>query len=190
MDVSGRLQQLEELVREAKSMPLSSSVLVNREEFLQMLAEAQESLPEEIKQARWIVRDREELLSKARAEGERIIERAREEQTRLARREDVVKRAEEEAERLLAGAEDRAAGMMQEAEDYVDGKLAQFENVLRRVQEDTQAAARGVAKTLDQVDVGRLRLRTPGTVADQALAPGAEPGVPEAAPLYDGEERA
>ena len=62
MDLAARLEQLEELVREAKSMPLSSSVLVNREEILELIAEMKEALPEEIKRARWIVRDREELL--------------------------------------------------------------------------------------------------------------------------------
>jgi F0F1-type ATP synthase membrane subunit b/b' len=191
MDVSARLHRLEELVNEAKSMPLSSSVLVNRDEFLQMISEAQDSLPEEIKQARWIVRDREELLAKARAEGERIVERAREEQTRLARREEIVRRAEEESGRIVAAAEDRAAAMMKDAEDYVDAKLAQFENVLRRIQEDTQATARAIAKTMDQVDAGRLRLRAPGTVAEQVLAPG-EPSPELSGPTqpYDDEARA
>ena len=66
MDIAGRLQQLEEIVNEAKSMPLSSSVLVNKDEVLEMLHQMQEDLPEEIKQARWIVKDREELLTKAR----------------------------------------------------------------------------------------------------------------------------
>jgi vacuolar-type H+-ATPase subunit H len=189
MDVSARLQRLEELVNEAKSMPLSSSVLVNRDELLRLITEALGSLPEEIKQARWIVRDREELLAKARAEGERIVERAREEQTRLARREEVVRRAEEESGRIVAEAQDRAAAIMKDAEDYVDAKLAQFENVLRRIQEDTQATARAIAKTLDQVDAGRLRLRTPGTVADQVLAPDEVPGAAEPAQPYDDEAR-
>ena len=93
MDLAGRLPQLEELVREAKSMPLSSSVLVNRDEVLQMVAEMQEGLPEEIKQARWIVRDREELLAKARQEAERIVEQAREDQRRMARKEEIVHRS-------------------------------------------------------------------------------------------------
>ena len=66
MDLAARLEQLEELIREAKSMPLSSSVLINREEFLELIAELKEAMPEELKQARWIVKDREELLSKAR----------------------------------------------------------------------------------------------------------------------------
>jgi cell division septum initiation protein DivIVA len=185
MDLAGRLQQLEELVREAKSMPLSSSVLVNKDEVLEMLHQMQEDLPEEIKQARWIVRDREDLLAKARAEGERVIEHAHEEQRRMALKEEVARRAEEESERILAEAEERADEMRREAEDYIDAKLAQFEIALRRVLEDSQTATRALAKTLDQVEVGRERLRTPGTTADQQLAPHEEP---EHAPLFDEEE--
>ncbi|MGE5227435.1 MAG: hypothetical protein ACM3OO_11235 [Planctomycetaceae bacterium] len=189
MDLAGRLQQLEELVREAKSMPLSSSVLVNREEVLELLEEMQESLPEEIKQARWIVKDREELLAKARADGERIVEQAREEQRRLALKQEVAKRAEEEADRILAEAGDKAETMQHEAEDYVDAKLAQFEIALRKILEDSQAATRAAAKTLDQVEVGRDRLRSPTTAAEQRLAPSEplEPVVAEAE-LYDDED--
>jgi len=192
MDIAGRLQQLEELVREAKSMPLSSSVLVGRDEVLQMLHEMQEDLPEEIKQARWIVKDREELLAKARAEGERIVEHAREEQARLARKEEIVRRAEEEADAILLEAEERARSMRTEAEDYVDAKLAQFEIALRRILEDSQATTRALAKTLDQVEVGRERLRSPGTTADQRLGVDerSDPSQPAPeVPLYDEEQR-
>ncbi len=103
MDIAGRLQQLEEMVNEAKSMPLSSSVLINKDEVMEMLRQMQEDLPEEIKQARWIVKDREELLAKARVEGDKLIEQAREEQLRMARKEVIVVRANEEAERRIMG---------------------------------------------------------------------------------------
>jgi vacuolar-type H+-ATPase subunit H len=181
MDMATRLQQLETLIREAKSMPLSSSVLVNRDEVLQMIAQMEEELPEEIKQARWIVRDREELLTKARADGDVIVERAHGEQTRLALREEVVKRAEKEADRIVAEAEDRAETMRREVEDYVDAKLAQFEIALRRILEESQSTTRGVAKTLDQVEVGRERIRAPQTAAEQSLAPLDPPVEPTAA---------
>jgi vacuolar-type H+-ATPase subunit H len=175
MDLAGRLQQLEELVRDAKSMPLSSSVLVNKDEVLEMVQEMQESLPEEIKQARWIVRDREELLAKARAEGERIVAEAREEQRRLALKEEVARRADEEAEKILDEAEQKTGTMQREAEDYVDGKLAQFEAALRRILEESQAVSRSLAKTLDQVEIGRERLRAPATAAEEHLRPTDEP---------------
>jgi hypothetical protein len=61
--------------------------------------------------------------------------------------------------------------MRREAEDYVDGKLAQFEISLRKILEDSQAATRGLAKTLDQVELGRERLRAPATVAEERLSP-------------------
>src|SRR4029453_19529423 len=104
--LAGRLQQLEELVLEAKSMPLSSSVLVNKDEVLQMLTDMQESLPEEIKQARWIVKDREDLLSKARAEGERIVDQAHEEQRRMALKEEGARRADAHSHSILQDAHD------------------------------------------------------------------------------------
>jgi vacuolar-type H+-ATPase subunit H len=190
MDLAGRLAELEELVREAKSMPLSSSVLISRDEVLEMLHGMQESLPEEIKQARWVVKDREELLAKARVEGDRIVEQAREEQRRLALRDQVARRAEEEAGRMLQEAEDTSADMRREAEDYVDAKLAQFEIALRKILEDAQATARALAKTLDQVEVGRERLHAPVTAAEQRLAPADEgQDVPAARPsqLFDAE---
>src|SRR5436309_103662 len=167
MDLAGRLAQLEHIVRDAKSMPLSSSVLISRDEVLEMLHEMQESLPEEIKQARWVVKDREELLAKARAEGDRVIEQAREEQRRMAMKDAVATRAQEESARMLQEAEDTTSEMRREAEDYVDGKLAQFEIALRKILEDAQGTARSLAKTLDQVEVGRDRLRSPTTVDEQ-----------------------
>jgi vacuolar-type H+-ATPase subunit H len=179
MDIVGRLQQLEEIVREAKSMPLSSSALVNREETLELLREAQESLPEEIKQARWIVKDREELLSKARGDAEKIVEQAREDQLRMARKEEIVRTAGEEAERILGDADAQAKNLRREAEDYADAKLAQFEIALRRILEESQAAVRALSKTVDQVELGRQRLRTPGTAAEQEFA--------EPADLFDNE---
>jgi len=151
MDLAARLQQMEEMVREAKSMPLSSSALLNRDEVLELLQEMQESLPEEIKQARWVVKDREELLAKARHDAEAIVEAAREEQLRLAMHEQVMERAAEEAERILREADDEGRRMKDEAEDYVDAKLAQFEIALRKVLEESQAVTKGLARTLDQL---------------------------------------
>ena len=94
MDLSARLLQLEDLVRDAKSMPLSSSALLNRDEVLELIDEMKDALPDEIKQARWIVKDREELLAKARRDAETMVEQARQEQLRLASHEAVVQRGQ------------------------------------------------------------------------------------------------
>jgi len=188
MDLAARIQQLEDMVREAKSMPLSSSALLNREELLELVASMREQLPEEIKQARWVVRDREELLAKARREAESLVERARAEQMRLVGQEAVVQEAQEEAERIVSDAQDRAHNVRMEAEDYVDGKLGQFEITIQRLQEmlaqthealganverihaalsdQLQQTQGSLVKVAEQVDRGRNKLS--GTTAHPA----------------------
>ena len=92
MDLASLIEHLDGIIRDAKSMPLSSSALVNREDVLDVLEAMRQAFPEEIRQARWVVKDREELLEKARDEAQKIVKAARAEQQRLAQREEVVDR--------------------------------------------------------------------------------------------------
>jgi hypothetical protein len=170
MDIAARIQQLEDMIREAKSMPLSSSALVNREEALEIAQAMREELPEEIKQARWVVKDREELLAKARRDAEGLVDRARAEQARLVDREAVVQRAVEDGERILAEAQEAARQTRLEAEDYVDAKLAQFEIALQKVQEALAGAQEAAQRTIESVQRGREKLRGISQAA-QELAP-------------------
>lgn len=172
MDISGRLKQLEDIVAEAKSMPLSSSVLVSREEILGVLESIREGLPEEIKQARWVVKDREELLVKARQSAEGIVQEALVEQGRLASQQEVVQRAQREADSILGDARDEARQIKLEAEDWIDAQLAAFEGAIQKVQEDLARTVEDVggmqerlSKVSQQIRVGRQRLRG-GTIAE------------------------
>jgi cell division septum initiation protein DivIVA len=168
MDLMGRITQLEDLIRDAKSMPLSSSALLNRDEVIDLIGQMKDSLPDEIKQARWIVKDREELLAKARRDAEAMVEQGRQEQLRLASHEAVVQKANEEAERIAQDAQDDARRLRLEAEDYVDAKLAQLENQLQRILEDVIASNQNLTRTIDQVQAGREKLRgaVPATNVD------------------------
>jgi hypothetical protein len=168
VDLSARIQQLEELVRDAKSMPLSSSALLNRDEVLELIAQMKDSLPDEIKQARWIVKDREELLAKARRDAEAMVDAAREEQLRMATHEAVVQRAQEESERIVQEASEDGRRLRLESEDYVDAKLAQLEIALQRILEDVIETNQSISRTIDQVQAGREKLRgaVPTTNAD------------------------
>ena len=74
MDLIERIDELQLLVEEAKSVPLSSSAVINRDEFLELLAQLKEAVPDEVRQARWMSRDRDELLG-PRAQGGRADRR-------------------------------------------------------------------------------------------------------------------
>ena len=173
MDLASRIRQLEELVNEAKSMPLSASVLINKDEVLELVDGMKKTLPEEIRQARWVVKDREELLAKARRDAEAIIEEAGRERARLIADEEIVTEASREADQIVAEAAERARQIQLEAEDYVDAKLASFEAAMIQVRDQladvhTQVDER-LARTLEIIQKGRERLRGQ-TVADEHLA--------------------
>jgi len=145
MDLIERIEELQVLIEEAKAVPLSSSAVINREEFLELLAQLKQEVPDEIRQARWMSRDRDELLGRARKEAERIIAEGREQRDRLLSRTEIVHAAEREAERITDKAKERSAKMRLEAEDYIDQKLAGFEILL--------------SKTIATVERGRAQLQ-------------------------------
>ena len=83
MDVLVLIDKLDDLVRNAKQVPLRSEVRVDKEELSDLLNELRETIPEELKEARWIVKERDEMLAGAEREAERILGEARERQNQL-----------------------------------------------------------------------------------------------------------
>jgi F0F1-type ATP synthase membrane subunit b/b' len=158
-DVETLLERVRSQVEGARPMPLSASVLVNREELLELLEEAIARLPEELRRARWLLKEREEFLAKARREGEEIVEAARTRAERLVQRTEIVREAEATARRIVEDAEAESRALKHEAEDYIDRKLAQFEVVLdRTLQEITRGRERlqVVVEPLADQEVGDL----------------------------------
>ena len=99
-----------------------------------MLEEAIARLPDELRAARWLLKEREEFLAKVRREGDDILEQARARAERMVQRTEVVKAADARARQIVDRAEDQARRMRLECEDFCDQKLASFEIVLERTQ--------------------------------------------------------
>lgn len=162
-DTEAILIELRDLVHQAPTLPLSSSSRVNRDEALGLVDEAIEAFPEELREARWLLKEREEFLAKARREAEQIIDAARVRAERMVERTEVVREAQRTAEATLTEANDKARALQHEAEDYVDQKLAAFEVVLERTMQTVQ---RGRDRL--QVHVGAPQFAE--TVDDEAEA--------------------
>lgn len=153
MDVDDAIGELERLLSTSRPVPLSSSIMVNRADVEAVLEGLRQGLPEELRQARWIIKERDDLVEQARSEAQQIVDDAREERDRMLSETEVVKAANREAERIVADAREEAKVLRLEAEDYVDSKLANFEIALH--------------KTLKSVEKGRERLR--GRLASDEL---------------------
>lgn len=117
-------------IHEAKAMPLSSSVLVDREQFLVMLERLRNELPDELRAARWMVREREAFIARTNEKAQDIIDKARVEARRLVSESTIVAEAVEEANILVRRAEGEARRLRLEAEDEIERGLERVENLL------------------------------------------------------------
>jgi len=117
-------------LHEAKAMPLSSSVLVDREQFLVMLEKLRAELPDELRAARWMVREREAFIARTNEKSQDIIDRAKAESRRLVSESHIVAEAVEEANILVRRAEGEVRRMRLEAEDDIERSLERVENLL------------------------------------------------------------
>ena len=144
-DAEGLLRRVVHHVDTARRVPMSASVMVDRDELLDLLHAALERLPDELRRARWLLREQDELLAQRRREADGLLEDVRAQAERMVQRTEIVRQANHSAERILDEAREEARRLRHEAEDYCDQKLASFEIVLSR--------------TLKTVQAGRQRLQ-------------------------------
>ena len=130
MDVLVLIDKLDDLVHNAKAVPLTDQVRIDREEIYDILDQMRATIPEEIKQARWIVKERQEMLAEAKREAERLVAEARERAAELASQQEVVRQAEQQARSLLGEARRREREVRLGAEDYADQILSTLETNL------------------------------------------------------------
>jgi cell division septum initiation protein DivIVA len=143
MDVNAKIDELIEIVESARAMPMSASCVINRAQVLELLDELKNGLPEEMDRARRVLSDRESVLEDGRREAERLLERTRGERDSIINNTDISREAQDAASRILSDARRDADQVRNEADEYVDQKLANFEVVLTKT---LQAVGRGRVK--------------------------------------------
>lgn len=154
MEIHDKLAELSRVVEDARAMPMSASCIVNRGEVLTLLDDVQRLLPADLARAEALLAERDRVIDLGREEAERLAEKGRAEQARLVSESAVSRDARDEAERVVEEAQREADAIRAEVDEYVDGKLANFEVVLN--------------KTMQTITRGRARLR--GLREEDALA--------------------
>lgn len=163
MDVRVKLAEIRQGIEQARSMPMSASAVVNRAELLQQLDDLEAELDSALESARKVERDRDEVVDAGRREAEQIIADARNERDRLVSDTEVFRLANLRADELMSEARAEADGLRKETDDYVDGKLANFEITLERTMEAVKRgrdrlAGRSALDSLTEDEVDRIKL--------------------------------
>ena len=127
MDILALIDRIEEAMDSGRSVPLMRGRLVDIDKVYEIIDEVRANFPDELKQARWIVKERQEMLEEAEKEANRILEEARDRAQALANETEVVRLAEAQAADILDKARTQEREIRLGAEDYADEMLANLE---------------------------------------------------------------
>lgn len=137
---SGQVGEVEMLIRRvidivvnAPTVPLSTSRRVDGDELIELLDEALARMPDELREARWMLKERQDFVDKTRNEANEMLEAARVQAERMVQRTEVVRAAEARARQVKETSENDARRLKLETEDFLDQRLASFEILLDKL---------------------------------------------------------
>jgi cell division septum initiation protein DivIVA len=132
MDILHLIDRMEEIIKESRRVPFSDLRVVNESRIWPLIDQMRIAIPDEMRRAERILRERERTKAQATEEAERIIELARQEAAELAATHSVAKTAEEEAALIHERARQEARKIVAGADEYAFDVLCDLEAELKR----------------------------------------------------------
>ena len=122
-----------ELLREKVNSKSVLSSRTNKKELIEIVENLIDLMPVELRTARWLVREQDTYLNKAREEANEILSIAKIESDRLIADSYVLQEAVIEANALIKKAEDEAQAYRAQIEDQIDAKLTEVLNKFEQI---------------------------------------------------------
>ena len=132
MMIDDILDMMDDMLEEASAVMFSSkNVSIDREKMRDCINDLRLNLPDEIRNAKNIVRDRKEIVSVANREAEQIVRRAEERAKMLLSTDEITKAAKHQAAEIINQANSQAKDIRNAANKYIDDVLHQTESLLQ-----------------------------------------------------------
>ena len=131
MEIFTLLENLEELVESGTKVPLSTKVLVDKEELSEILEEIRMKLPDELKQAKWVKEERGRILVEAKKEADGIVKEAENRIISMIDEHEITRKAYEQKAQIIETANEMSREISKGTKDYADNILEKVEGVLQ-----------------------------------------------------------
>ena len=150
MEIEDMLASIDEILEQAKSVPFSDKVMVERNGIMEITKEIRLRLPTEIEQSKWVLEEKNRILADAQKEAEEKIAQAEEERGNMINEHEITKRAYQQAEEIVEASKKVARDMKIGAKEYADELLQQVDEQMKRMGEFTSGSVEGIMKDYQQ----------------------------------------
>ncbi len=111
-------------------MPLSAYLVINEDDFLDVIDQMRTAIPKEIKEAERTQREHDRIVAQAEEEADRIIQLAQEEAANLVEEHEIIAAANQRADTIIERAQREAELLKIEADEYAREVLVVLDDQL------------------------------------------------------------
>ncbi len=131
MNITEIMDMMDDILDEAKAVPFKNNKsIVDCDKLRDCINDLRLSLPDEVKSAKNIVRDRKEIVDLAKKEADAIIKKAEERAKSIVASSEITKQAKQTAAEIINQANAESRNLQQAANKYIDKKLLEVEETL------------------------------------------------------------
>lgn len=131
MEIFALLDELEEYLEGARTIPFTNKGILDKEEILDIIKEIRLKLPDELKQAKWIKEERNRILVEAQKEAEGIVKEAENRIISMIDEHEITRKAYEQKAQIIETANEMSREISKGTKDYADNILEKVEGVLQ-----------------------------------------------------------
>ncbi len=129
-DIISLLTEVEEIIDHGVKIPMTGKVMVDDTAIFELLDRVRAAMPEEITNAKWVLKERQRILDEAQTEANSLIEQGKTYVDKMAVENEVVKQAQNYGEEIVRKAHIFADEIKVGAVQYADELLQHVEQSL------------------------------------------------------------
>ena len=148
-DIYHLIDRLERLLNESWRMPLSAYLVINEDDFLDVIDQMRTTVPQEVKEGEKVQRERERILAQAEEEGQRVVHLAQEDAAKLIEDHALIEAANQRAETILERAQREALVLKRDADEYAREVLVSLDDQLGTLEDQITILLSTVRNGLD-----------------------------------------
>ncbi|MBP0968517.1 MAG: ATPase [Oscillospiraceae bacterium] len=130
MTIDKILDRMDDLISEAVSMPLTGRKLIDVDKFQDLVDELRLNLPQEIKDAKAVVSDRNQIIEQAENQAEDIIQKAEVRARQMISETEIFKAAKKASNDMISAAQERSRESERLALEFSENALKKAEDAL------------------------------------------------------------
>ncbi|MDS0524928.1 ATPase [Clostridium sp. SHJSY1] len=148
------LEYLQDLIDNSPKVPISGKTMIDRKEFMDVIDQIINYLPDEFKKAQWVMNEKDRIIGEAKKEYEVVKKETMEMMRQNIENHDVVREAKVRAQEIVSAAKREAKAMRLGARDYCDEILTDLDKeIIEKKAElikSLQESFEGVAGKIDE----------------------------------------